>query len=87
MQGLEKLNDVTKNNFFRQTNRRKNEYTTTLLEKANRTEFINLKGEVSEIYAKIDALQKAEREARAKKEKEEEEEEEKEKEKSAQSNI
>ena len=59
MQGLEKLNDVTKNNFFRQTNRKKNQYTTILLEKANRSEFINLKGEVSEIYNKIKEIEKA----------------------------
>lgn len=48
MQGLEKCNGFSKVNFFRQTNRHKNTFTATLLEKMNRTNFIRLNGNINE---------------------------------------
>ena len=45
MQGLEKLNHVSKVNYFRQTNHQKN-FTPTLIKKLNRLEFINLGGKI-----------------------------------------
>ena len=45
MQGLEKLNHITKIHYFRQTNRHRknNEFTLTLLQKINRMEIFHLK--------------------------------------------
>lgn len=48
MQGLEKSNGFSKVNFFRQTNRQKSTFTTTLLEKMNRFNFIHLNGNLVE---------------------------------------
>ncbi len=42
MQALEKLNWVTKSNYFRQTNRKPMEFINQLILKANRTEFYRL---------------------------------------------
>ena len=56
LQGLEKKNDILKNNFFRKTNRHKNEFTTTLLESINREELIYLDVKLSEIDEKINSL-------------------------------
>ena len=47
MQGMEKLNEFLKINFFRQTNRHLNEFPTILLEKINRKEFYHLKGKIN----------------------------------------
>ena len=55
-QALEKLNSVTKTNFFRSTNKKRNSFLIQLLEKANRIEFINLKGKTAELYEKINNL-------------------------------
>ena len=55
-QALEKLNSVTKTNFFRSTNKKRNSFLKQLLEKANRIEFINLKGTTAELYEKINNL-------------------------------
>ena len=52
-QGLEKLNDVTKTNYFRQTNKQKSTFLKQLLEKANRSEFFHLNGTVDDIFRKI----------------------------------
>lgn len=52
-QALEKLNSVTKTHFFRNTNKKRNMFLQQLLEKANRIEFINLKGTTAELYQKI----------------------------------
>lgn len=51
MQGLEKLNHITKLNYFKSTNHRKN-FTSTLIKKMNRMELIHLKGNLSEIEKK-----------------------------------
>ncbi len=51
-QALEKLNNVTKTNFFKNTNKR-NTFLQQLLEKANRVEFITLKGTTAELFEKI----------------------------------
>lgn len=48
MQGLEKLNHITKINYFKQTNHHKN-FTTLLIKKINRMEFIHLKGNLEEL--------------------------------------
>ena len=48
MQGLEKKNHFVKVNYFRQTNHHKNSFTTILLEKMNRLEFIHLKAQLLE---------------------------------------
>lgn len=47
MQGLENLNHFAKVNYFRQTNRHKSTFTSTLLEKMNRIEFIHLGGKIN----------------------------------------
>lgn len=44
MQGMEKRNHFSKINFFRQTNHQKNSFTTILLEKMKRLDFINMNG-------------------------------------------
>ena len=48
MQGLEKLNHFAKSNYFRQTNHHKSTFTSTLLEKMNRIDFIHLGGQIDE---------------------------------------
>ena len=48
MQGLEHLNHFSKVNYFRQTNHNKNTFTSTLLEKMNRIEFIHLGGKLND---------------------------------------
>ncbi len=55
-QSLEKLNSLRKTHYFRQTNRqiKKSSFLTQLLEKSNRMEFINLKGEINELYQKVE---------------------------------
>ena len=45
MQGLEKFNDITKINYFMQTNHQKN-FHVSLIKKINRLEFIDLKGKI-----------------------------------------
>ena len=47
MQGLEKLNSFSKTNYFRATNHHKNTFTSTLLNKMNRIDFIHLNGELN----------------------------------------
>jgi hypothetical protein len=47
MQGLEKSNHVIKNNYFRQTNHKK-DFTSLLLKKMNRMEFLHLKGRLED---------------------------------------
>lgn len=46
MQGLENLNSYLKLNYFKQTNRNKNTFTKTLLEKINRIDFYQLGGDL-----------------------------------------
>lgn len=48
MQGLEKKNHFVEINYFWQTNHHKNTFTTVLLEKMNRLEFIHLKAQLLE---------------------------------------
>ncbi len=47
MNGLEKLNHIVKQSYFKQTNHRKN-FTIMLIKKMNRMEFLHLKGEIKE---------------------------------------
>lgn len=54
-QSLEQLNSVTKTHFFRNTNKKRKLFLQQLMEKANRIEFINLKGTTAEIYEKVNA--------------------------------
>ena len=51
MQGLEKLNHLTKISYFKQTNHHK-DFTLCLLKKMNRLEFIHLKGSISDVSNK-----------------------------------
>ncbi len=46
MQGMEKKNHFAKINFFRQTNHHKNSFTSILLDKMNRLDFINMNGKI-----------------------------------------
>lgn len=55
MQSVEKLNFVIKQNYFRQTNKRKNQYLKQLLEKQNRLEFIKLNGTLEELNEKLNS--------------------------------
>lgn len=53
MQAVEKLNFVIKQNYFKQTNKRKNQFIKQLLEKQNRLEFIKLDGTLEELHEKL----------------------------------
>ena len=49
----QKLNNVTKTNFFKNANKRSSLFLQHLLEKANHIEFINLKGTTAQLFEKV----------------------------------
>jgi len=52
-QSLEKLNDIRKIHYFRNSNKKKEEFVEQLLEKANRLEFIYLNGTLNDLFQRI----------------------------------
>ena len=52
-QALEKLNDVRKTHYFRNTNKKNEAFIEQLIEKANRLEFINLDGTLNDLFVRI----------------------------------
>ena len=52
-QAFEKLNDVRKTHYFRNTNKKNEAFIEQLVEKANRLEFINLDGTLNDLFVRI----------------------------------